>query len=426
MGRKVVWPKFFLVIVCFTVIVWSSGCSQSSSGESSDNKLTIWLWPGMGIEDQIQQYAKENGIEIEIQLAEFNDVHNNLTTALAAGSGAPDVAAIEVKGIAKYLDYPEHFYNLLDFKADEVSGDYFDWKWKQAMTPDGEAVIGLPTDIGPQAMAYRTDVFEEAGLPTDREEVAQLIQTWDDYLEIGEQIKEKTGKSMIDNASALYSVIEGQGKEKYYNENGQVIVSKNPQLKKAYDYTMQLIERDLSASFDGGSTEWGTGLTNGDFATVMMPAWQMVSVKANAPDAEGKWDLTQIPEGSGNQGGSFLTIPKQSDNPEEAYKLIKWLLSPEQQQVTFEEKGNFPSTPETYESEALQNFTDDYFNGAPVGKIYAEAAERVKPVIEGKNSINIEKIMTDAVVRVEDGLQHPEESWERAMDKLKRYEELDN
>ncbi|WP_299093214.1 extracellular solute-binding protein [uncultured Metabacillus sp.] len=426
MGRKVAWPKFFLIIVCFTVIVWASGCSQSSSGESSDNKLTVWLWPGMGIEDQIKQYAEENDIEIEIQLAEFNDVHNNLTTALAAGSGAPDVAAIEVKGIVKYLDYPEHFYNLLDFGADEVSSDYFDWKWKQAMTPDGKAVIGLPTDIGPQAMAYRTDVFEAAGLPTDREEVAQLIQTWDDYLEIGEQIKEKTGKAMIDNASALYSVIEGQGKEKYYDENGQVIVSKNPQLKKAYDYTMQLIEKDLSASFDGGSTEWGTGLTNGDFATVMMPAWQMVSVKANAPNADGKWDLTQIPEGSGNQGGSFLTIPKQSDNPEEAYKLIKWLLSPEQQQVTFEEKGNFPSTPETYETEALQNFTDDYFSGAPVGKIYAQAAERVKPVIEGKNSINIEKIMTDAVVRVEDGLQRSEESWERAMDKLKRYEELDN
>ena len=40
-------------------------------------------------------------------------------------------------------------------------------------------------------MAYRTDVFEAAGLPTDPDEVAELIPTWDQFIEVGEQVLAK-------------------------------------------------------------------------------------------------------------------------------------------------------------------------------------------------------------------------------------------
>lgn len=415
---------FFIMLFCFFLLVGVAGCKarDASGGETKDGKvkLTIWLWPGMGIEDQIKQYAKENNIDVDIQISEFNDVHNNLTTALAAGSGAPDISAVEVKGIDKMKANPEHFHNLYDLGAKELKGDYLEWKWKQAETIDGKYLLGLPTDIGPQAMAYRVDVFEQAGLPTDREEVSKLIQTWDDYIKVGEQIKAKTGKALIDSPNALYSVIEGQSGEKYYDQKGNIIVKENKNIKRAYDYAMKIIDKGLATKVDQWSSEWGTGMTKGDFATLLAPAWMMTFMKENAPDAAGKWDLAQIPEGSGNQGGSFLTIPKQSKHPEEAFKLIKWLLSPEQQLVTFKESGNFPSTPGIYENEDFQSVTSDYFNGAPTAKIYGEAAKRVKPVLEGPKSIQIEQIIGDAIKRVRDGKSTPEKSWNTAMKQLDR------
>ena len=50
-------------------------------------------------------------------------------------------------------------------------GRYIDWKEKAATTPDG-AVLGLGTDIGPMGICYRTDLLEQAGLPTDPAQLA--------------------------------------------------------------------------------------------------------------------------------------------------------------------------------------------------------------------------------------------------------------
>lgn len=424
MIKKLGIQKLVLVLFSLMLLLGAVGCSSNNTSSEKDSggktKLTIWLWPGMGIEDQIKQYAEENNIEVDIQTQEFADVHSNLTTALAAGSGAPDISAIEVKGIDKMKANPDHFHNLLDFGAEDLKGNYLDWKWQQALTADGKHLLGLPTDIGPQAMAYRVDIFEQAGLPTDREEVAELIKTWDDYIKVGEQIKAKTGKALIDSPNGAYSVMEGQGDEKYYDKDGNIIVKDNPQIKKAFNFASLIIDKELTSGFEQWSSEWGTGMTNGDFATILAPAWMMTFMKANAPDASGKWDMTYLPEGSGNWGGSFLTIPKESKNAEEAYKLISWLLSPEQQLVTFKESGNFPSTPGIYDSEEVQGFTSEYYNNAPVGKVYAESAQQVKPIVEGPESIQIEQIITDAITRVKDGQATPEDSWNKAMEQLDR------
>ncbi|TCN22673.1 ABC transporter substrate-binding protein [Mesobacillus foraminis] len=425
MKRSIGWQKFLLLALSLLLLIGAAGCKakDTTAGEETKDgktKLTIWLWPGMGIEDQIKQYAKENNIEVDIQLSEFADVHSNLTTSLAAGSGAPDISAVEVKGIDKMKAAPDAFYNLYDLGADELKDNYLDWKWKQAETPDGKNLLGIPTDIGPQALAYRVDLFEQAGLPTDREEVAKMLQTWDDYIKAGEQMKEKTGKAMIDSPNGIYAVIEGQGNEKYYDEDGNVIVKDNPQIKKAYDYAMQTIEKDLTAGFTQFEGEWGSGMANGDFATVLAPAWMQLNIMNNAPDTKGKWDITLLPEGAGNWGGSFLTIPKESKNAEEAYKLIKWVLSPEQQLETFKSKGLMPSTPGIYEDEAFTSYTSEFFNNAPTAKIYGEAAKQVKPIVEGPDSIQIEEIMGDAVERVRDGKATPDKSWKTAMDQLER------
>lgn len=409
-----------------------SGQSQGSSGGSgggggggdsaSDGekvKLTIWLWPGMGFEDQMQRYADQNNIEIEIQHAEYSDHHTNLQTAMASGSGAPDIAGVEISQIERFKENPHHFHNLLDFGAANVQGDYLDWKWEQTLSADKSMVLGLPTDIGPMALLYRTDVFADAGLPTDREEVAALMPTWEDFIEVGIQVKNNTGSWMIHNATTMFALIVGQGDEKHFDRDNNLIVETNPQVKKAWDLTMRAIEAGITGNIHD-STERVTALNNGDYAVVLAPAWEMTAVKKDAPDTAGLWDVTQIPEGSGNRGGSFLTVPAQSKHPQEAYNLIEWVLAPEQQLELFTTLGNFPSTPGIYDSEELVGYVDEFFSGAPVGEIYSEAAKRVKPVWEGPYTHIASAALDDAIKRVEAGQQDPESSWNQAIEDIKR------
>ena len=92
------------------------------------------------------------------------------------------------------------------------------WKYDQATTADGDDTIGLGTDVGGMAMCYRRDLFEKAGLPTDRDEVGALWPTWDDFIATGEKFQEGIGDDkvhFIDAATNTYNSILMQSRRRH-------------------------------------------------------------------------------------------------------------------------------------------------------------------------------------------------------------------
>ena len=79
---------------------------------------------------------------------------------------------------------------FVDLSDSELEGRWLDWKAAAGTDADGR-LIGYGTDSGPEGICYRADLFEKAGLPTDREEVAALFGTWDDYFAVGEEFVAK-------------------------------------------------------------------------------------------------------------------------------------------------------------------------------------------------------------------------------------------
>lgn len=144
------------------------------------------------------------------------------------------------------------------------------------------------------------------------------------------------------------------------------------------------------------------------------------NIKNDAPDTSGLWDIALMPEGSGNWGGSFLTVPKQSDHPEEAYEFITWLMSPENQLDIFKENGNFPSTPGIYDDPAVQELDDEFFIRKDIGAIYAEAATLVQDVYRAPMTAPINTIMQDALGSIADGVSTPEAAWDKALEEVDR------
>ncbi len=353
------------MLSCFGLAVGLLACSSSEEGagsreEGGDVELTMWLWPGMGLDEFISEYQELNpNITINVQEAEYNDHHQNLLTTLAAGSGVPDITGIEQGFLERFKENIEHFNNLADFGAMDLKDDYLEWRWREASSEDGSYVLGIPTDVGPMAMAYRVDIFEEAGLPTEPDDVAAEMQTWEEYIEVGRRLKEETGSNMFNHVSDLYAAIREQGEKQYFEEDGTLIIEDSALIQRAWDLSIEAI--DIHNNTERGATEWGAALAAGDFATVFLPPWMLQNIKNDAPDTSGLWNITLMPEGSGNWGGSVLSIPEQSNYPEEAYEFITWLMSPENQLRIFESKGNFPSTPAIYDEDSLQNYADEFF-----------------------------------------------------------------
>jgi cellobiose transport system substrate-binding protein len=379
----------------------------------------MWLFGDFGYEPLIEQYQKEHpNITIKQKIAEYNEHHDALTTALASGSGAPDIAAVEIGFISQFKSNAEQFHNLLDLGASELESDYLDWKWQQALTGDGSALIGLPTDVGGMAMAYRWDLFKKAGLPTDREEVSQLWPTWEDFLEVGRQFTEETGVPFIDESSQLYAAIVGQADKTYYETDDTLIYAENPEVQEAFNLAAQAVGDGIVANIEPFAPEWNKGMNNGDFAVLTAPAWMMGYIQGQAPDTEGMWDIAAMPEGGGNWGGSHLALPAQGEHAAEAYEFVSWLLAPEQQLEVFRTNGNFPSTPGVYESEEIRGFDNPFFHDAPVGDIYAQNALAVNPVYAGPQEGAIRLEFESALDRIEDGSESPEQAWSSALEAI--------
>lgn len=404
-----------------------TACSPDapSSGGDSDGapqnvELNMWLFGDFGYDPLIEEYEAANpGVTINTQIADFAAHHDALTTALAAGS-PPDIAAVEVSYMAAYKDQAQNFHNLLDYGAGDLEGDYLDWKWSQATTGDGSAVIGLPTDVGPMVMCYRHDLFAEAGLPADRDEVSALWATWDDFIEVGKSYTAATGKGFTNDANLVFSAVVNQGEKKYYELDGTTIYEENPQVRKAWDIAMAILEEGISANISSWSAEWNAGMNNGDFAVLTCPAWMLPYIEGQAPDTAGNWDVAAMPEGGGNWGGSFLTLPAGSPNQQAAYDFISWLLAPEQQLKVFEATGNFPSTPELYETDAVANFSSEFFNNAPLGQIFAESALSTVAPFEGAQDGAIQIEFDNGIGRVSQGEETPDQAWASTIEAIKR------
>ncbi|OAK75489.1 ABC transporter substrate-binding protein [Lederbergia galactosidilytica] len=412
------WP-IFIVLIMLVFSLAACG-NDKKTGGSSDGKveLTFWTYGSTGYDVLVDEYMKENpDVKIKINEGEMEDVLNNLFTSISAGSGSPDIALIEISQIAKFLEAKDQFYNLNDYGAKDEADHFLDWKWAQAQSVDGSFQIGLPTDIGPTTMFYRTDVMEEAGLPTDPDELAAEISTWDDYYQAAKKIKEATGKPITDSPELMFNAIRDQKDQQYFNEDNELIIEET--VKDAYDYTTKMIQEGLVGQNELWTPEWGNAMADGSYATLIgAPPWMIANVKGNAPDAGGKWSITTIPEGAGNWGGSFLTIPKESKHPEEAFDFIAWLTSEDSQLKSFSNNGLFPSTPGVYENEEFLATTDDYFSGASTAKIFAESAQSVKTVYMGVNYPIVNTELTTALTNVAAEGADPQKEWDQAVKRI--------
>ena len=326
-------------------------------------------------------------VTIEETSIEFEqDYYQALQTHLAGGAGLSDIQGIEVARIAEVTQtQADKWADLNELGAGDLEDTFFPWKWQAATTADG-ATLGLGTDTGPQAICYRTDLFEKAGLPTDREELASMWETWDDFLDVGAQYMKNApeGAAFIDSPSGLYNAIIGQSEEQYYDEEGNPIYDSNPAVKDAWDISVRAIEGGLTAKLEQFDQAWNQAFANGAFATIACPAWMIGYIKGQAGDgAAGKWDVASIPGDGGNWGGSYLSIPEASENKEAAYELIKWLTAPEQQVKMWTQAQHFPSSSTAAADSSVATATDDYFSGAPIGEIFKESADDLPIAILG-------------------------------------------
>jgi cellobiose transport system substrate-binding protein len=418
MGRTTIGTRRRLAVGTLAVLMAGTitACGGDGDGEGGgDGKpvtISVATFNEFGYEGLIEEWNdSHDDIKIEqVKVGTWDDAKANLYTKLAAGSGLSDIEAIEGDAMPAILAEEGAFEDLTD---PELDGRWLDWVAEKATNADGR-MIGYATDIGPEGICYRADLFEKAGLPTDREEVAGLMGTWDDYFATGEDfIKKVPGTAWYDSSGGLAQAMLNQVENPFETDDNTVDVE-NDDLKAVWDAVTGNVEKGLSTKLSQWSDDWTASFQKDGFATMACPGWMLGVVAGNAEGVDG-WDFANVfPGGGGNWGGSFLTVPSQGDHVEEAKEVANWLTAPEQQIKAFEAKGTFPSQPAAYDDEAITTATNEFFNDAPVGQILAERAEAVTvQPYKGPKYSDILQAFQAAINRVDDGSQDPDKSWQQ-------------
>lgn len=371
--------------------------TTAPAANTNATEVTFWWWDGNG-QIWADAYNKINPeINVNFVNTPFADAHDKLLTSFAAGSGAPDVASIEIGRVGGFTAKG----GLADLKvapfdAGKYEADIVAYKWIQGSTTDGRLVC-MPWDIGPAGVWYRTDLFEANGLPTEPEEVEALFggkdKTWDDYLTVAKTIKDKSGGKtalFADAGTDLYGAVYRQQGEGWQEGNKILIEEK---AARPFQLAAQARKDGLDADIPWWGADWNAGMQNNAFAGMIIAAWMQGGLTRDHPTTVGKWRVVHAPEANYNWGGSFTAIPEQSKVKDAAWTFMQWAcLTAEGQNTLFKATGVMPAYKPAWK-DPLYEQPVDFFGGQRTYQIWTEIADNIPAIPRTPNDLQLDDIV---------------------------------
>lgn len=289
--------------------------SQSEdSGEAVT--LTVWCWDpnyninALRVAEEIYQREHPN-FSLDILERNSQEIMEKLATTTTSGTmeELPDIMLFDDSIVKQQLmSYPEAFADLTDlgFNYDEFSAS------KVAYSVVDGRNYGIPFDSGTALAFYRTDILEEAGYTID--DFTDI--TWDEFIEKGKVVLEKTGHPLLNGLSAYNQVTimlasTGSG---YFDESGNLNIVDNEAIREIVRVYTEMVENGVYEEETGWDMYLGN-INNGTVAGAMNGCWMMASLQA-ATDQSGLWAVTNLPKldnvanatNYSSQGGSTWVV----------------------------------------------------------------------------------------------------------------------
>ena len=368
------------------------GASMLSMTAAMAANITVWAWDanfnGATMQQAFDRYKANNPDDtIDIQIFDKAAMEQKLQAQLASGqtTGLPDIVLVEDYRAQKYLlSFPGAFEPL----TDKIDYSKFAPYKVEAATVDGQT-YSIPFDSGVAGLFYRSDVLEEAGYTAaDLENI-----TWDQLIEIGQGVKEKTGEILLPidpNASDTFRMMLQSAGSWYFDADGNVTIADNPVFKSAVETYQRLLAAGISKPVNGWN-EYTGSFTSGDTLATTTGVWMTATIKAN-PDQAGQWSvappprLGDIPESvnATNLGGSSWYVLSSAPEKE---KSIDFLATIWGQDVDFYQdilvnQGAVGTLLAAREGEAYKA-SDDFFGGEPVWQNWSDWLGKIPGVKYG-------------------------------------------
>jgi arabinosaccharide transport system substrate-binding protein len=366
-------------------------------------------------------------IELKTEVYPYDEMHNKLLIALQSGTGAPDLADIEISKFANYLKGSNPSLVPLNDIVEPIK-DKLIMSRMDNYAKDGK-YYGVDYHVGATVMYYNTEILGKAGVNIDD------IKTWADYVEAGKKVVAATGIPMttteVTEHWSYYPLISQRGSD-FFAADGSVILDNQTNIDTLQFLYDGLYTDKIAVPAPGGfhhSEEYWAFMNKGGAASLMMPMWYMNRFTNYMPDLKGKIAIRPLPlwEEGGNRSagmggtGTVVTVQSKEQDLAKAF-LAEAKLSKEGSIKTWTILGFDPIRWDAWSDPAMSadNEFTAYF-GKGIFDMLVEIKDEIGPT-------QIKELYPDAVTLVQKNVvfkalqeqsQTPEEALKEAANELR-------
>lgn len=283
------------------------------------------------------------------------------------------------------------FVDLTDRLRDEGLLDKINLPSFSPWTSRGR-IFGIPHDVHPVMLAYRTDLAEAAGIA---QADIDAIETWDDYFRVmkplmgdanGDGQPDRYLLSFWETHAEPLEMLLLQAGGGFFDEAGRPIISSDANVRALATLACWVggpsrVAADAPDFSASGNQLKLDGYVVGSF----VPDWMCDIFQKEIPQLAGKLRLMPLPawEKGGRRtsvwGGSMLGISRSTKDIDAAWRVAKMLyLSPELARKLYEE-GDIISPVRENWKDPIYDEPDAYFCGQRKGRMYIELASQIPP-----------------------------------------------
>ena len=249
-------------------------------------------------------------------------------------------------------------------------------------------VFGIPHDVHPVMLMYRSDLVEAAGIDMSK------VETWDDYFRLLRPLMvDLDGDGRVDRY-----LLNSSPTTLYYHEvlllqaGGRLFDSATNQPTLNEPLNARILARlatwyvgpkRVCAELPVGGATGPRLMRDGYVIGLLAPDFMAGSFRSSLPDMAGKYKFMPLPawEKGGRRtsvlGGTMLGITKASRTPEAAWAFAKQLyLSPANAKRLYD-VARIISPVKANWSQSFYDAPDPFYCGQPIGRMYIQLAPDV-------------------------------------------------
>lgn len=366
-----------------------------SGGEFEGEEITLLIHPTLfaaagGEEGLVPEFEDMTGADVEVVTAGVNEYIAAAMVEFAAGTGRYDVIAMENSHLSD--EAKSHLLDVAPYIAEtseEWNYDDFPESLKAPVTDDAGTVVGIPYRFAANALYYRADLFEEAGV--------EVPTTFDEMLAVGEAVKAATGVTPWVQRGLAEEIVHdwlnffyGHGGQMLSDDNSSCMVNSDAGIAAAEFYrellANELVPTDLlSISRD----DYIARMQRGEVAAgvYFAPYWgRLVDPEESTVSDQMAYALQPtapgVEPGRTRAAGWYLSVSGDTQSPDASWALVEYITSSENLLRGALEWANAPVRLSTY---ADPSFVEQF----PVAEIWSQAlaASAVDPAVPGMPEI---------------------------------------